>query len=404
MKLSVATNFDDQLVEQLKDYPVFELYGKLPADLVGGGRASVMLAPLSPKKLRQHIQTVHRHGMEFNYLLNASCLDNMELARPGRRKIYRFLQRLKSIEVDAVTVAIPFLLEFIKEHFPQFKVRVSLFAEADHVLNVKHWAAMGADSITLNSPFVNREFATLAKIREAVSSDLQLLVNNSCLQSCPYTAYHKVLLAHGSQAGHRSGGFFVDYCYLRCSFLKLLESVNYIRADWIRPEDLHRYESLGYETFKLTERNAPTDIMVTRVKAYTERRYDGNLLDLVQPFSYPAAPKESTWAKLRRLLWLGRYLYQPWKARWSHLKDIKALAEKRGMLHPFRGDPPVVIDNRALDGFLDSFPAQGCRNRNCEECRYCGCWADRSVRIDPQYRQESLELYRRVFQGLLSLH
>lgn len=81
-------------------------------------------------------------------------------------QIYRFLKWLTKLEVDAVTVTIPYLLEFIKKHFPQLKVRVSVFAEADHVLNVKHWAALGADSITLNSPFVNREFATLAEVGE----------------------------------------------------------------------------------------------------------------------------------------------------------------------------------------------------------------------------------------------
>lgn len=401
MKLSVATNFDDRLIEFIKEYPVFEVYGKLPADLVGGGRASIMLGPLSTRQLRSHIETTHRHGLQFNYLLNASCLDNIELTRKGRRQIFRFLRWLRDLEVDAVTVAIPFLLEFVKEHFPYFKVRVSVFAEADHVLNVKHWAAMGADSITLNSPFVNREFGTLAKIRQAVTCDLQLLVNNSCLQSCPYTAYHKVLLAHASQAGHRSGGFFVDYCYLKCSFLKLLEPVNYIRSDWIRPEDLPRYESLGYETFKLAERNAPTEIMLTRVKAYSERRYEGNLLDLVQPFAYPVKSQDGTMPRLRRLWWLGRHLYRPWKARWTHLKRVEELAKKRGMLHPLERKPPVVVDNRALDGFLESFP-DGCRNRNCEQCHYCHQWADRAVRLDPQYRQECLDLYQEVFQDLLS--
>jgi collagenase-like PrtC family protease len=402
MRLSVATNFDDRLIELIRGYPVFEVYGKLPSDLIGGGRASLMLGPLSAKQLRRHIEIAHRRGIQFNYLLNASCLDNIELTRKGRQRIYRMLQWLRDLEVDAVTVAIPFLLEFIKHHFPHFKVRVSVFAEADHVLNVKHWAAMGADSITLNSPFVNRDFATLAEIRRAVTCDLQLLVNNSCLQSCPYTAYHKVLLAHASQARHSSGGFFIDYCYLKCSFLKLLDPVNYIRSDWIRPEDLPRYESLGYETFKLTERNAPTETMILRVKAYSERRYEGNLLDLVQPFAYPAKGQEGGMAGLRRAWWLGRYLYRPWKARWSHLRHIKELAEKRGMLHPSEMDQPIFVDNRALDGFLDHFP-ENCRGRDCERCRYCHRWAERAVQLNPQYRQECLNLYQKVFRDLLTI-
>ncbi len=34
MRLSVATNFDDSLIEQIKEYSVFEVYGKLPSDLI----------------------------------------------------------------------------------------------------------------------------------------------------------------------------------------------------------------------------------------------------------------------------------------------------------------------------------------------------------------------------------
>jgi collagenase-like PrtC family protease len=402
MKLSVATNFDDELIKRIKDYPVFEVYGKLPSDLIGGGRASLMLGPLSARQLRHHIETVHHAGLQFNYLLNAACLDNMEFTRNGRRRIHRLLQWLSDLEVDAVTVAIPFLLEFIKQHFPNIRVRVGVYAEADHVLNVKHWAAMGADSITLNSPFVNRDFETLAEIRRAVTCDLQLLVNNSCIQSCPYTAYHKVTLAHASQAGHASGGFFIDYCYLKCSFLKLLEPVNYIRSDWIRPEDVPQYESLGYSTLKLTERNAPTDVMVRRVKAYAEKRFDGNLLDLVQPFGYQTKSKETMKGKLGRAWWLGKHIYRPWKTRWSQLRRAKKLAEKRGMLHRSGTEAPVVVDNRALDGFLNSFP-KNCRSRDCEQCQYCHQWTARAVRVNPQYREECLELYRGVFQDLLSV-
>jgi len=39
MRLSVATNFASALIEALKGFPVYELFGKLPVDPVGGGRA-----------------------------------------------------------------------------------------------------------------------------------------------------------------------------------------------------------------------------------------------------------------------------------------------------------------------------------------------------------------------------
>ncbi|MFQ5830745.1 MAG: peptidase U32, partial [Candidatus Methylomirabilia bacterium] len=78
MRLTVATNFEPDLLEALVGHPVYELFGKLPADPLGGGRASYMLAPLTKRTLAAHVRDAHRHGIRFNYLLNAACLDNRE--------------------------------------------------------------------------------------------------------------------------------------------------------------------------------------------------------------------------------------------------------------------------------------------------------------------------------------
>ena len=43
MKLSVACNFDDALLDGLRGYPVYEIYGKLTSDFFGGGRPSFYL-------------------------------------------------------------------------------------------------------------------------------------------------------------------------------------------------------------------------------------------------------------------------------------------------------------------------------------------------------------------------
>ena len=46
MKLTVPANYDLEVVPALARYPVTEVYGKLPGDLVGGGRPSYMGTPL----------------------------------------------------------------------------------------------------------------------------------------------------------------------------------------------------------------------------------------------------------------------------------------------------------------------------------------------------------------------
>ncbi len=401
MRLSVATNFEPELVEALRGYPVYELFGKLPADSVGGGRASYMLSPLPRRRLVDHVRDAHRHGIGFNYLLNAACLDNREWTRKGQRDIRHLLDWLAEIEVDAVTVSLPYLLDLIKRAYPQFRVTVSVFAGVDHVQKAKMWEELGADCITLESLSVNRRFSLLASLRERVKCDLMLLVNTNCLQSCPFSQAHMVALAHASQAGHRSRGLLLDYCFLQCSRMKLGEPVNYIRSDWIRPEDLHHYEALGYDRFKLAERNAPTDVMIRRVRAYSERRYDGNLLDLVQGWGFKTGRDPSRYFR-RGLFWDARTFLRPWVVNPRRLLKIRRLAEAQGMLTPLKGDPPVVIDNRALDGFLDFFFHVNCHERDCDECRYCHRVAQRAVRVDPDFRRDVLRLYDEVLEDLRS--
>ncbi len=401
MRLSVATNFQPDLVEGIRGYPVYELFGKLPADPLGGGRASYMLAPLSKRRLAAHVRDARRHGIRFNYLLNAACLDNREWTRKGQREIRRLLDWLAEMGVDAVTVSLPHLLELIKRCYPQFRATVGVFAGVDHVGKARMWEELGADCIALESLSVNRSFSLLSSLRKSVKCDLMLLVNTNCLQSCPFSRAHMVALSHASQAGHPSRGFLLDYCFLRCSRMKLAEPVNYIRSDWIRPEDLHHYEALGYDRFKLAERNAPTEVMVRRVKAYSEGRYDGNLLDLVQGWGFRSGSEPSGYFR-RGMFWSLRTFLRPWTVNPLRLLKIRRLAEVQGMLNPLRRDPPVVIDNRALDGFLEFFFTGDCHEWDCEECRYCHRVAERAVRIDPEFRREVLRRYDEVLEDLRS--
>ena len=98
---------------------------------------------------------------------------------------------------------------------------------------------------------MNRNLDLLAAIRRAVRCDLPLIANHACLVNCAMQPYHQNGFAHSS---HGSKQLFVDYCFLRCSRARLREPSSFIKAQWIRPEDIAAYESMGYESFKLLER------------------------------------------------------------------------------------------------------------------------------------------------------
>ena len=398
MKLSIATNFDNELIEQIKDYPVEELYGKLSKDFIGGGRSSYMLAPVEKNILVKHIAHAKKYNIGFNYLLNASCMDNLETTRDGQKQIRKLLDWLTKIGVTSLTVSTPFLLQTIKKRYPHFRVRISVFACVNNLRKAQYWEEMGADIIALDSHVLNKDFKTLKLLKEKLSCGLEILTNGNCLMNCMMAHVHPNLMAHSSQSKHSSDGFVIDHCFLYCQKKKTEEPSNYLKSDWIRPEDIHYYEEIGYENFKLVERNIKTEEMVKRVKAYSNRSYDGNLLDLVQGFGFKDQQKLSANSKFNKLA----FFFKPTKINMFKLNKIKELCTRKGMLLPLKS-VPVYIDNKKLDGFIEPFLKRSCMDLNCGiDCKHCNYYADKVITIDPAFQKDCIQLHKDIDDDIYS--
>ena len=399
MKLSVACNFDDALLEGLRPYPVYEIYGKLTSDYFGGGRPSFYLPEVDRDALARYVRKAHAQRIGFNYLLNASAMGNTEFTREGQRQMEEMLDWLDEVGVDSVTVANVFFLRLVKKRHPRLKVRVSSHRYTDNARKVRFWVDNGADYIVVSEVNIHRELDVLRSMQQAAQGvELQLIVNNWCRQDCAIAGNHAVNLSNASQS--RSRGFPLDYCSLVCNELRLKEPVNYLRANWIRPEDLSIYEEMGFHNFKIVERNTPTAILVERARAYAERRYDGNLLDLVQNYAYPVEKVgkkgEDAWS-YRRML---KYFVKPQAVNLLKFTKVIDFGQAASVLFPRRGPNPVQIDNRALDGFMDRFKKRGCQDLDCESCRYCHGWAEKVVRIDPAWRARMEGIYRDLLEDI----
>jgi collagenase-like PrtC family protease len=338
------------------------------------------------------VRKTHEHNLVFIYLLNASSMGNLEYTRQGQKKMESMLDWIDDLGVDSVTVANVFFLRLVKKRHPRLKVRVSAHRYTDTPRKVRFWVDNGADCIVVSEVNIHREFKILEAMQRAASGvDLQLIVNNWCRQDCAIAGSHAVGLSAGSQSGNK--GFPLDYCSLVCNQLRLREPVNYLRANWIRPEDLHHYEELGYHNFKIVERNTPTQILLERVRAYAERRYDGNLLDLVQNYAYPKekiGEKAKEAYSYRRML---KYFIKPNEISLIKLDKVIKFGKTASVLYPRTGPNPVQIDNRSLDGFIDRFKTIGCQDLDCESCRYCHDWSQKTVHIDPEWSRTMNGIY-----------
>ena len=105
LTFDVGTNFDKNLInviaENNKNNQFSSVFGKLKTDFLGGGRSSAFLPDITMEELRDYIELCHKNKLEFNYLINAMCMENKELEADSHFKIIELLKELDKIGVDA---------------------------------------------------------------------------------------------------------------------------------------------------------------------------------------------------------------------------------------------------------------------------------------------------------------
>jgi len=349
MQLLVPTNWDPDLILPLSKLEAdIQLYGVLPTSMIGSGGSGPDNVRMVENQAEEYIEQAHAAGLKFDYLLNAPSMGNMEWDENTHQELLMHLNWISSIGADSVTVTIPYLIELIKRQFPQLKIRVSTIAHVNSVARAKLFESLGADSITLDIN-VNRDFTLLKAIRNAVSCELTILTNNLCLYQCPYEYYHHDGLGHASQNYNPLGGYYVDYCVLRCTLDRLCDICQIIKCRWVRPEDIHVYEEIGMDVFKISGRSMPVERILRAAAAYSSRHYQGNLYDILNVIT----PK------------IGFIS--------SALPGVQS-----NVIKPL---PKFYIDNQALEGFMDFFRKQNCLS-GCSHCDYCQRIANKVIQFD----------------------
>lgn len=392
MKLSVAANYDSEIIPQLAEYPVEEVYGKFRCDSVGGGRPSYMGTAISEKDLAGYVRTLRDNGIEFNYLLNSCCQSNREWTSRWQRKLLKLLDKISRMDILRLTVSTPYLLERIKKTFPHFIIRVGIYAQVDTPRRAKFWEDLGADNITLESFSINRNFRQLDAIRRAVRCDLTLIANHPCLPNCPMQYYHQGGFAHSSD---EQGGFFIDYCFLKCTYERLRDPSNLIKSCWIRPEDTAHYEAIGYNHFKILERDIPSSELLKRVDSYSHRLSPGDLAELILPYGFGESHK-------RGKLWVFKNFFKPTKASPLKLKSLYDFAKKHGMLFPSKKRLFHIDSSKIPEGFIEGFQGRDCRQLSCSECGYCESIAQQSVKLDGTRHSELVSQLEEIHTMLVS--
>jgi len=169
---------------------------------------------------------------------------------------------------------------------------------------------------------------------------------------------------------------------MHCRYKLFTQPEEFIKANWIRPEDVGYYEDTGINSLKIIDRNRKTQDIVFALRAYLERRFDGNLIDLL--FYIHPSSKETIFLKGLR------FFLHPLQINIFKLIKIKQLFPDIG----------VYVDNRKLDGFLKYFSEGKCKSCDCNDCGYCRGVAERVVHIDEACRRKSEKAFQEIIGSL----
>jgi collagenase-like PrtC family protease len=332
-----------ELNSKYQDSKLIETYGQVTDfDLFNSGRARELLPDIDIKQLESYVKYSKDRKIEFNYTLNPSCMNNLELSKDGIRKIYNFLNDLHNIGVTNLTIAMPSLIELVSASKFEFKIKASAISQISSANKALFYKDLGVDRIVVDED-ITRKFQKIKEICSAFGDGVEIIVNSGCYKDCPYKMFH---YNHESHTNDKREDSIPTYYYHRCTMQKMMDVRNMIKLNWIRPEDLKYYKLMGINYFKIQGRHSVLAGQPVKIlEHYFNEDYDGNLIDLLTMFTK----------------------YNSFQA---------------------------YIDNKKLEGFVETFfdNHSFCLD-NCKKCNYCLSYAEKSIDIE---QAEELNM-----QGLL---
>lgn len=239
------------------------------------------------ERLERDIKELRQLGVKLDILFNANCYGKYSVSRYLANRICSILEHLSEVVggVDIVTTTSPAVAHIVKQNFKNIIVRASVNMRIGTVKGMQYLAHL-FDEFHIQREF-NRNFERITELKEWAdqkSKKLILLANSGCLNFCSGQIFHDNLVAHEIEIDETVN--IPEWTHVCWNYYKDKQNwAAVLQGSWIRPEDIHHYERYFF-VVKLAARMHAHPRMV--VQAYTERKFYGNLLDLLEPGFSPA--------------------------------------------------------------------------------------------------------------------
>ena len=279
LEFSVPYNGDAATLRQLialqrrNGNVIREIYLNAPQAITGSGRVGNVT---TLDEFVGVVSIIREAGIRVDVTMNSTCDGGDWYAEETLNRQIGFIRDMHEQHgIEAVTLANPFLIEQARQTCPNLEISASVLADIDCFSRAEAFALAGATTMTVDTS-INRDLKLLRQIREKLGVELKLMVNEGCLNKCPYRKFHMNLISHKSHEERDEGNAFS----FACGDIIGRDAGQIFKSNWIRPEDMRRYEGIT-SFFKIVGRDMMPSKVLRCTEAYLDESYDGNLFDLL---------------------------------------------------------------------------------------------------------------------------
>ena len=257
-------------------------------------------------QLVSDLKWARENAIELDTIFNANCYGDIAMTEELADHVTEKLNEMDALGLfpDHLTTTSPFIAKIVRLRFPSVKIRFSIN------MDIATPGALGYVEDLYDSFYAGRNahrrldyIREMASWAEAHGKIMGIQANPGCLRNCPFHTFHNNLHGHnrmGLSAAAEKFGFTNFLCR---TVFERGEYEEFMRAIWIRPEDLPLYEPYVGVVKLATRRHPHPDKIIA---AYAECSYDGDLAEIMDPFyRFPksidnkALGASSLWPKVR---------------------------------------------------------------------------------------------------------
>lgn len=295
MKFSIGyqrIRYGESFPDLIRDYcsSVGEVYFSYPG--IASGRPESGSLPDQIEQTERELAAIRHMGISLDLLINGNCYGRYAISEKFEREILTTIDRLGKNDLmpEVITTTTPFAAAAVKKYFPDIQVRASVNMRIDSVTAIEYLAPR-FDSFYIRCD-LQRDLETVQLFStrcKEYGKKLGMLVNSGCLRNCPYQTFHDNLVSHDDEIREIRNVRDFNPCLCLERSQDKDHAADFLRASWIRPEDVKKYAPY-VDFMKLATRNSTS--VRTILDAYCSGSFDGNMFDLTEPcFTGVYAPK-----------------------------------------------------------------------------------------------------------------